>query len=264
MGDVLRQVIEADPAPPRRWNLERAGGPGNDQPQMPGEASGSEHPFGAGVGGELERFLNFEPILARPAGSLRTNGSWSQNPWVLAAGCGLLVLCSGCVAYGILGEIARPGRAIAHRGRNPSRRLAHGRGGARSSCDHRAGEDAPLPQMQSPWRTSRLTAVTPTARTRSNLRANRPRPVLEAVSGVCFLSISQAKDFSSESRRRAERRASSTAPHLLLTVARAPSAPPIGRGVLALLQIRFWVRLTSLQTDFPLELVRVMCALVLL
>lgn len=96
---VLRQVIETDPVRPRRWN-----------PNVPADLETiclkclekrpeRRYPSARALVEELDRFLNFEPILGRPAGRLRKIWSWSQqNPWALAAGCGLLVLVLAGVA----------------------------------------------------------------------------------------------------------------------------------------------------------------------
>ena len=51
---------------------------------------------------ELDRFLNHEPILARPASVWRVAWNWTQrNPWIFAAGFGCLALAMVCVAYGL-------------------------------------------------------------------------------------------------------------------------------------------------------------------
>lgn len=51
---------------------------------------------------ELERFLNFEPIRARPASGWRRTWSWAQkNPWVFAGAFATLVLLFACIAYGM-------------------------------------------------------------------------------------------------------------------------------------------------------------------
>ncbi|MEQ2007932.1 MAG: protein kinase [Limisphaerales bacterium] len=76
---------------------------------------------------ELERFLNCEPILARPSGDVRKLWNWAQkNPWVFAAGFGALVLVLACVAYGLWEK----SRFLAWR--------------------MEAGKDAPLPEGESP------------------------------------------------------------------------------------------------------------------
>ncbi len=53
------------------------------------------------LGEELQRYLNHEPILARPASGLRKSWSWLQrHPWVVSGVATLLVMASVFLAYG--------------------------------------------------------------------------------------------------------------------------------------------------------------------
>lgn len=100
--EVLSQVIDKDPWPPRKRN------PGvpvdleticlkclEKQPER-------RYHSARALAEELERFLSFEPIMARPAGRLRKWWNWTQrNPWVFAAGFGLAALVLFCIAYAL-------------------------------------------------------------------------------------------------------------------------------------------------------------------
>ena len=100
--DVLRQVVDVDPEAPRRR-----------RPDLPADLETvclkclekrPERRYHSArmLAEELERFLNFEPILARPASRVRQTWSWfQQNPWALVAGCGMLALFFLGVAYGL-------------------------------------------------------------------------------------------------------------------------------------------------------------------
>jgi serine/threonine protein kinase len=100
--DVLTQVINQDPLPLRKRN-----------PNVPADLETiclkclekqpeRRYHSARALVDELERFLNFEPILARPASRVRKGWSWTQrNPWVFAAGLGFVALALICVAYGL-------------------------------------------------------------------------------------------------------------------------------------------------------------------
>ena len=100
--DTLRLVIEQEVVPPTRLN-----------PSVPSDLETlclkclekkpeRRYASARALAEELERFLNHEPILAKPASVTRKAWNWSQkNPWVFAAGFGALVLVLACVAYGL-------------------------------------------------------------------------------------------------------------------------------------------------------------------
>ncbi len=100
--DVLRQVVDLNPEAPRRR-----------RPDLPADLEticlkclektpDRRYHSARMLAEELERFLNFEPILARPASRTRRTWSWfQQNPWALAAGCGMLALVCLGAAYGL-------------------------------------------------------------------------------------------------------------------------------------------------------------------
>ncbi len=99
---TLRQVLEDEPTPPTSLN-----------PKVPEDleticlkclqkAPSQRYETARELVEELGRFLNFEPILARPASGWRRGWSWAQkNPWVFAGAFASLVLFFACVAYGM-------------------------------------------------------------------------------------------------------------------------------------------------------------------
>lgn len=100
--EVLQQVLDKDPVPPRRIN-----------PGLPADLETiclkclekrpeRRYHSARALAEELQRFLNFEPITAKPAGRLRRLWNWTQrNPWVFAAGFGLAALALLCVAFAL-------------------------------------------------------------------------------------------------------------------------------------------------------------------
>ncbi len=240
MAEVLRQVIEADPAPPRRWN-----------PNVPADLETiclkclekrpeRRYHSARALEEELERFLNFEPILARPAGRLRKTWSWSQqNPWVLAAGCGLVVLLLACVAYGFWEK----SRFLAWR--------------------LETGKEALPPQMEPPWRPWGLTMVTPTGKEAHLPKGGSPALLfLNLFPGVFFLLYFAGKTYRKAYRRRAESGTPLSGWRLLVHGGLGAIGAAFGI-VYLLLQIRSWVWLTSPTHIFMLELTSTVCALAL-
>ena len=100
--ETLGQVAEANPIPPSKINR---GVPQDLETiclkcleKVPERRYGSARELAE----EIERFLNCEPIHARPAGGLRRTWAWTQrNPWVFAGVLGLMLMVLGGVAYGL-------------------------------------------------------------------------------------------------------------------------------------------------------------------
>ncbi|HZU37227.1 MAG TPA: serine/threonine-protein kinase [Gemmataceae bacterium] len=106
--DTLMQVLETEPVSPRLLN-----------PNVPRDLeticlkclqkkSEQRFPSARELADDLGRFLNREPIRARPASRLRKAGHWvSKRPWTLALLAASLVLILGLAAYGIFSENRR-------------------------------------------------------------------------------------------------------------------------------------------------------------
>jgi serine/threonine protein kinase len=125
--ETLRLVAETEPVPPSKVNRAVPGDLETICLKCLEKNPDARYRSALELAEELERFVNREPILARPVGELRKLWNWSQkNPWVFAAGFGLLVLMLGCVAYGLWEK----SRFLAWR--------------------LEAGKGAPLPQGESP------------------------------------------------------------------------------------------------------------------
>lgn len=104
--DTLVQVLEQSPVLPSKLNR-----------QVPRDLETIclkylekplEHRYGsaAELAAELSRFLNDEPIRARPATALRRTWAWAlRRPWAMVAAASLLLLVSLCLAFGLWAEV---------------------------------------------------------------------------------------------------------------------------------------------------------------
>lgn len=100
-ADILIQVIQNEPTPPRQRNRNLPADLETICLKCLEKQTEARYSSAREVAEELQRFLNFEPIRARPASSLRKTWSWSQqNPWAFAGLFGLLALALVCIAYG--------------------------------------------------------------------------------------------------------------------------------------------------------------------
>ena len=125
--EVLQQVAETEPERPSKFNRAIPADLETICLKCLEKSPEARYRSALELAEELERFLNCEPILARPSGDVRKLWNWAQkNPWVFAAGFGALVLVLACVAYGLWEK----SRFLAWR------------------MD--AGKDAPLPEGESP------------------------------------------------------------------------------------------------------------------
>ena len=67
-----------------------------------GKTTGDRYASAQDLTDELERFLNFEPILAKPASARRRLWNWVQrNPWPILGAAALCLLTLACLAYGL-------------------------------------------------------------------------------------------------------------------------------------------------------------------
>ena len=87
--DTVIQVMGEEPVPPRRLNRRRSRGPGDDLPEVPGEGAGEAvrhrpRPWRE----DLRRYLDGEPILARPVGQAERAWRWCRRNPVVAGSLG--------------------------------------------------------------------------------------------------------------------------------------------------------------------------------
>ena len=99
--ETVRQVIDNDPAPPSKLNS-----------KLPSDLETiclkclekkPDHRYSSArmLAEELGRFLNHEPIWARPASSFRKAGAWIQrHPWMITAALAAVVLGVSGLAFG--------------------------------------------------------------------------------------------------------------------------------------------------------------------
>ena len=117
--DTLRQVIEQEPTAPSKFNdrvppdleticlkcLEK-------KPEL-------RYPSARALAEELERFLNHEPILAKPASVSRKLVSWGRrHPWVITAAAAVMILGLAGFAFGLWQQ----NRLLEWRRQNPTGR----------------------------------------------------------------------------------------------------------------------------------------------
>ncbi len=104
--ETLREVTESEPAPPIKLN-----------PRIPPDLQTiclkclekkpeRRYASARALADELERFLNHEPILARPASVLRKSWSWfTRHPWAVAGFASVLFLLTVGSAFQMREEI---------------------------------------------------------------------------------------------------------------------------------------------------------------
>jgi hypothetical protein len=99
--DTLRQLLDEEPARPSRLNAKVPSDLETICLKCLQKEPGQRYASARELAEELGRFLNYEPILAKPASGLRRTWNWSQkNPWVFVGVFASLVLAMACVAYG--------------------------------------------------------------------------------------------------------------------------------------------------------------------
>jgi predicted Ser/Thr protein kinase len=238
--DVLTQVINQDPAPLRKHN-----------PNVPADLETiclkclekrpeRRYHSARALAEELERFLNFEPILARPASRLRKGWSWAQrNPWVFAAGFGLAAMALACVAYGLWEKT-----------RVLNWRLEAGKSAALPARDAFFGLDSIFRPQQ------------PTRQAQPG-RAESPALLFFLVAPAIFsLLYFVGRIFRSGHRRHVESGAAIPVWPLLCHAAAGTAGATVGMGYL-LLQIRSWMWQASSAPFLVLEIPALFCALIL-
>ncbi|MCD6052511.1 MAG: repeat-containing protein, partial [Verrucomicrobia bacterium] len=101
--DTLRQALDEDPLPPTRHNAKIPADLETICLKCLAKRPEQRYATARNLAEELERFLNYEPIFAKPASGVRRAWNWTQkNPWVFAAGFAALVVLFAGVAYGLL------------------------------------------------------------------------------------------------------------------------------------------------------------------
>ncbi|MEW6156508.1 MAG: protein kinase [Verrucomicrobiota bacterium] len=97
---TLQQVVEAEPIAPSKLNSNVP--PDLETICLKCLEKQPEHRYHSAraLAEELGRFLEGEPILARPASRLRRAWTWSRrNPWAITGAATLIVLAMACCAY---------------------------------------------------------------------------------------------------------------------------------------------------------------------
>jgi serine/threonine protein kinase len=100
--ETLRQALDEEPAPPTTHNAKIPADLETICLKCLAKRPEQRYATARDLAEELERFLNYEPILAKPVSPWRRVWSWSQrNPWAFAAGFAALVLMVAGLAYGL-------------------------------------------------------------------------------------------------------------------------------------------------------------------
>jgi predicted Ser/Thr protein kinase len=100
--DTLRQVIEQDPVAPSKLNDKVPSDLETICLKCLEKKPAQRYSSARALAEELERFLNHQPILAKPASTARKVVSWCrQRPWVLTGGAVFLVMGLIALAFGL-------------------------------------------------------------------------------------------------------------------------------------------------------------------
>lgn len=99
--EVLQQVAETEPERPSKFNRAIPADLETICLKCLEKSPEARYRSALELAEELERFLNCEPILARPSGDVRKLWNWAQkNPWVFAAGFGAEIRLTAALLRG--------------------------------------------------------------------------------------------------------------------------------------------------------------------
>jgi serine/threonine protein kinase len=100
--DTLSQVVNEDPRPPRSLNADAPVDLESICLKCLEKDSGRRYPTARELEADLGRFLDGEPVLARPANAFRRTMSWlRRHRWVSSAAVSVVILTLAGLAYGL-------------------------------------------------------------------------------------------------------------------------------------------------------------------
>ncbi len=167
--DTLLQVIDQDPVPPSQLNPKTARDLETICLKCLEKRPERRYASARELAEDLERFLNYEPIHARPINLLRKAGVWfKRRPWRVTAAAVLGVLAVLGLAYGFAPKYVTatggsrfcklrwPGKLSAHRRRNAARKTRQAKPSRQPSrrwrfCDKRPVFAPILGYTKRPW-----------------------------------------------------------------------------------------------------------------
>jgi WD40 repeat protein len=103
--DTLDQVLNQDPVPPSRLNPQAPPDLDTITLKCLEKSPERRYPTAAHLADDLHRFLNVEPILARPVGLRERLGKWARRRPAVAALLALVLLIGGAGLAGILWQL---------------------------------------------------------------------------------------------------------------------------------------------------------------
>ena len=132
--DTLSQVVNDEPPPPRSLNPDAPVDLESICLKCLEKNAARRYPSARELEADLGRFLDGDPVLARPANALRRTMSWfRRHRWVASAAASVLILTLAGLAYGLWEQTRFLIWASAHPGVNPPAPHAHDLDGFLSS-----------------------------------------------------------------------------------------------------------------------------------
>lgn len=106
--ETIRQVMEKEPLPPRRWNPKVDRDLDTICLKCLEKEPGKRYPTAQALADDLERWLRFEPIQARPTGPVGRAVKWARRNPARCAVAGALAVAAAAVGMVLYDRMSRP------------------------------------------------------------------------------------------------------------------------------------------------------------